>query len=332
MEEKFEIIISPMRHYVKNSRRSYTRAVIRFDIVKGGIPFDNGYDGRFECTNIILKQILKKADEFLTGQIKSEERLAFEIPYIVGGYVYYGYFFDIIPDSHWVFNFTHNYSAENLQIEYSCEVSRDQIEAMRGSLMKQMDAFDWNNYGKTEFYEFVFPEKDYQWCYSAKKLEQDLRAILIGDRLRKIYVGGLNFEEPLHVEDDFVGYYLGSQVCMEFEERIVDIHACASGLFQIRTFQTKEVSKTRYFDFMKDEDAVLCDTAYPFVTSYTDKKILDVDVISTDCWPWDPTNFQESELGNPVELPESIVFTLTNGTKLSITGYDDDFGIRTKPE
>ncbi len=333
MTEKFEVHISPIKHYSKYKSSDYTLAVIQFDVVQDGIPFDNGYNGRYECCDIGLKEMIEAADDFLGGRITENECLSFEIPYIVGGFIRYGYFFEIFvgekpEDNYWLFKVAPNFTAENREIKYSCVVSREQVAALRNSLAQQVEDFDWENCGKTEFYRFEVPDKPYEWCYSARQLETRLNRSFVGDRLNALYVSGTNFADPLRIQENFVNYYIGSRVYLEFEKTHADILAHACGLFEIRLFDGSEVRKTRYYDELDDADHVLCDTGYIFQLNYAGETIKQVTVEATDCWPWAARGFDESKVGDPIEVPESLIFTLNNGNRLTITGWDDDFIIK----
>lgn len=184
------------------------------------------------------------------------------------------------------------------------------------------------NCGKIEYFRFDLPERSYEWCYSAKGLEDKLNRTFNGDRLKAIYVSGLNYAEPLRVEDNFVNYYLGSQVYLEFESKHADILACAQGLFKLRVYDNSEVNRTRFFDLMDDSNDVLCDTRDIFSLDYTGCSLQQVSVKSTEFWPWTPKTFDKSKLGNPAELPSSLHFDFDNRTTLTIAGWDDDFIIR----
>lgn len=104
----------------------------------------------------------------------------------------------------------------------------------------QFEAFDWDNCGKTEFFRFDVPDKPYEWCYSAKKLETTLNELLIGEKLLAVYVSGANYANPLSISENYVNYYIGSRVYLEFETIHADIHAHARAflrfgfLFQIK--------------------------------------------------------------------------------------------------
>ena len=110
------------------------------------------------------------------------------------------------------------------------------------------------------------------------------------------------------------------------------IFAC--GLFKWRAFDNREVSISGpRLDFIQDGDNEYCniyDVYNAFKLDYLNSKIEEITIQDTDCWPWDANGFDESQLGDPIELPEEIFFKLENGNTLSFVGWDDDFAIRIK--
>ena len=157
MTDRFEIRIVPIEHYFRYKFCDYTLAVIQFDIVQDGVSF--GADGAstyFGCSDTGLRKLIKAADDFLADKIAANTCLNFEVPYISGG-VHYGYYFDIhigskAEDKYWEFMVTPNCDVEDRIIKYSCRLDRNQIKAVRDSLARQIDEFDWENCGKKEFF------------------------------------------------------------------------------------------------------------------------------------------------------------------------------------
>lgn len=179
-------------------------------------------------------------------------------------------------------------------------------------------------------YTFEVPDKPYEWCYSAKQLEETLNACLVGDKLEAVYVSGTNFADPLKLGKDYVNYYCDSRVYLEFESTHVDICANACGLFEIRLFAGSEVRKTFHSEKLKSGRSYesLCEIACVFQLNYTGETVNQVIVDTVDAWPWDAKGFDETRLGDPIELPYSLAFTFNNGTRLTIRGLDDDFDIK----
>lgn len=338
MADRFEVHILPISRYAKYKGADYTLAVIQFDAAQNGVPSDHNYSGRHECCDKGLHKIVETADQFLAGERAEDGRLSFEVPYIMGGCVEYGYYFDMhagqTPDeNYWVFHVTGQYASEDgewndQKPEYSCKLNRSEIAYLRESLARQIAGFDWENCGKNEFYKFSVPEKPYEWCYSAKELEAELNDVLTGDRLLAVFVSGTNFADPLRVEENYVNYIADSRVYLEFEKKHIDLLAHAEGLFQKRFFDRNEVRRELFFDELgENADEILCDTGDVFQLPYRGEMVRKVTVAETDCRPWDAGDFDERKLGSPIELPERIAVFLENGNRLSIVGYQDDFAL-----
>lgn len=336
MLDRFEARIIPRQRYIEYKTSPYTLVTVQFDIVQDGVPFDNGYGGRFECCDIVLRELVAAADDFLANRITQDRCLSFEIPYIAGGCCHYSYYYDIKvgatpEESCWEFKFAPGLSAGDKKIAYSCRLDRAHIAVLRDSLARQIDAFDWEDRGKTEYFRFDLPDKPYEWCYSARQLEKQLNGLLNGDRLNAIYVNGHNYADPLKVKENFVNYYLGSRVYLDFEKWQIDLLAHAMGLFEIRIFERHEVKRTRFYDRLEDPVNVLCDTGYVFGYSYAGQMVQSVKVKSTNWFPWEALGFDKSKLSDPAELPDSLFFELENKSRLTIAGGDDDFMIKVEP-
>lgn len=328
MTERFAISLLPIEQYVKTSTQEWTCAVLRFDIIHDGVRFDNGFDGRYECSLDGLRSIIAAADAFLVGKLSENRQLCFVVPHVYGGHDSYPYSFDVIAepshaDDHWIFHASYGEPTAT----YSCELSPAPIRALRDSLAAQISDFDWEDYGKTEYFTLSAPEKEYRWCYSAKGLEKQLRRMLGGDALESVYVEGRNYAEPLKEKQNAVNYYLGSRVYLRFARHHVDIQAHASGLFRIRVFLPDEVVFHKHYGFLDDRDA-LCEPKHVFSLNYAEEVVRDVRVGSINYRSWTPKGFDESKVGDPVELPQCVSLLLGSGMTLSVIGCDDDFILR----
>ena len=67
-----------------------------------------------------------------------------------------------------------------------------------------------------------------------------------------------------------------------------------------------------------------------FKLEYKGSTIISVSVDDTEYLPWSFTTFDESKVGDPIEIPEQINFSLENGNCLSFRGLDADFSISIK--
>lgn len=103
MTEKFEIKLLPDPYYKKyagEGKRLQELVNIQFDIVKDGVPFDNGYNRMEQCTHLGLIMLAMDAMEFLDDEIQEDVRLWTKIPHFMGKDLVYRYFFDVHVVSH----------------------------------------------------------------------------------------------------------------------------------------------------------------------------------------------------------------------------------------
>ena len=77
MTDKFDVLIIPIPHCDRHHKPSYKLAIIQFDIVQDGIPFDNGFNGRYECSRKGLEEIVEASEDFLAGKFTKNECLTF---------------------------------------------------------------------------------------------------------------------------------------------------------------------------------------------------------------------------------------------------------------
>lgn len=216
--------------------------------------------------------------------------------------------------------------------DFVYSLSSEQLRSVLDQLKMQYQTLDWNSIGKLDLYTFDFSERPFEWCYSAKELEKEIESLAKGKEIKAIYVSSSNYIDPLKVKENFVNYFKGSEVLIQLDDYFIDLKICASGLFKRRIFSKKEVVVYGpRFDFIRDSDQEMCDIldVYGFFKiEYKNRKIERVNIESTNCWPWSAYNFDESKLGDPIELPEYLRFILDNGNTLSLGGWDDDFIIK----
>ena len=205
------------------------------------------------------------------------------------------------------------------------------IRSMYDQIKKQYDAINWDSLGKAELYTFDLPEKNFEWCYSAKSFETRLNEIIHSKEIRAIYVSATNYQSPLRVKENFVNYYVGSEILIEFDDVLVDLLIHAQGLYQWRCFCNEQAKiMGPQLDFIKDGDNEFCkiSTVYDaFRLEYLNSKITAVNVDATSYWPWAARGFDKSKSGKNIELPENLHLELSNGNTLSFLGWDDDFVI-----
>ncbi len=327
MNNKFKIKLKPFPYYCKYALTSYTLCEINFEIINNGrsFKFEN------ECTDKILLQILNELKYFSSKNSVKGKKISFSIPWICGGHEIYPYSFKISESGEkMIFYYNFKENGQNKVLTYSF----DKKEAIQisNAVFEQIHSIDWNSLGKTELYTFNFIEKEFEWCYSAKTLEKELFDLCKENKITNIFVSATNYEDPLTVKNNYVNYYTGSEIIIQFENFILDLLVFAEGLFKKRIFGKNEyplINKT--IDFINNGEEEFCNIGNVynnFKLEYRNSSINGIRVNSTEFWPWKAKEFDESKLGEEVELPESVDFIFENGNTLSIYGYDDDFAIK----
>ena len=292
---------------------------------------ETGREFKFVFDNGSLKEILSEVDMYFNGAISQNTETVYFVPWVAGNCVVYPLTFLIdVEKRTWLFRYKS--CQNNSDFDYIYEMNEDEVRSMYNQIKKQYEAIAWNVLGKSELYTFDFSEKEYQWCYSAKRFEALFAEIAFNQEIRAIYVSAANYRDPLKVEENFVNYYIGSEIVIELDDIIIDLLIYAQGLYQWRCFDKKDVAIIGpRLDFIEDGDEEFCkieDVYHAFEFEYLNSRIKAVSVEKTSYIPWCPHGFDKSKLDDPIELPENLIFELENGNRLSFLGWDDDFVIK----
>ena len=327
MSRSFQIKIEPYEYYNKYDSQDYVLCGIRFNFSE-----DEKQCFRSECSNKCLYEILSAINDYFNGKIEKDTELYYEVPWIIGG-VDYPFSFKInVEKKQWIFRYKKQTNAAEFDFEYPMDES--ELRDMYDQIENQYAETDWFSLGKSQLYTFGLPQKEFRWCYSAKTFNEALNNLCNGKRIESIYVSATNYADPLNVRENCVNYYIGSEIFIQLEDVILNLLIFACGLFKWRSFENSEITISGpRIDFIQDGDKEFCkldDVYRAFKLEYCNAKIENVTVNDTDCWPWDANGFDESQLGDPIELPEEVFFKLDNGNMLSFVGLDDDFAIRIK--
>ena len=303
------------------------------DYIKCGLAmqFEEDREFKIQFDNKSLGEILSEVEEYFSGEITENIETVYYVPWVVGNFIIYQISFKMdVENKKWFFRYKK--SQNNPDFDYVYEMSEDDVRSMYDQLKKQYDSIDWDSLGKSELYTFNLPEKKFEWCYSAKAFEVTFGDLTCNKEIRAIYVSALNYSGPLRVKENFVNYYLGSEILIEFDDVLIDLLIHAHGLYQWRTFSKEsiEIMGPR-LDFIEDRHEEFCKIANvynAFELEYLNSKIDAVRVDSTTYRSWAAHDFDKSKVGDPVELPENLHIELENGNRLSFLGWDDDFVIK----
>ena len=325
MVDRMKIEIKPLLFYNRFASSEDILCGIDFFVTLNGVE----HHFKSESSNASVKGLLAEIEAYLSGELSAGTELFYPVPWIMGGEIVYPYSFLVKEADGWVFRYKRNQCDE--VFDFECKLDRDDLLFLQEQTLSQFSEMDWDSLGKTEIYRFDFPERAYEWCYSAKAFSNELNKLCTGRSIQKIYVSAENYASPISVEENYVNYYLGSEVRLQFKGFLVDLLILAEGLFRWRVFRNEEykvVGPT--LRFIEDE-ADFCDIGDvygEFTGEYTDYDIEQIVVDPIDYWSWTPKDFDESKLGKLVELPKTIYIHLSNNYVSSLCGYDDDFAIQ----
>lgn len=327
MSNPITVKITPLKHYTKYAASDCVLCGIDFDINCNG----NHHHFRSESSNNCIKELLSEIEDYLSGKLSANTELCYYIPWIVGNHCIYPYSFKINSPNSWSFRYKRNQN--DTEFDFECDICKDDILSMQSQIKEQFLKIDWDALGKTPLYTFDFPDKDFEWCYSAKALCHSLKDLCLDQNIKTIYVSATNYADPLRVTENFVNYYLGSELIIELDDILLDLLIFAEGMVKWRMF-----NKSEYTAFgptlkcIEDGDNEFCaigNVYEAFKADYT-ATICKIHIRETENWAW--TAFDESKLGDPIELPDVICFHLSNHYVLSLQGWDDDFVIRLTPD
>ena len=326
MSNRIKIKVSPLQFYNRYASSDYILCGLDFYITQDG----KEHHFRSESSNNCVKELINEIEDFLAEKLPPETNLVYYIPWILGDYCVYPYSFHIKNSNTWSFRYKRNQN--DPEFDFECDLIKDDIIFLLSQLKSQFAAIDWPSLGKTELYAFDFPKTEFEWCYSANSFCKKLNELCVGHSINRVFVSATNYADPLRVEENYVNYYIGSEVIIELDEFLIDLLIFAEGLFKWRIFKKGEYKICApAMKFIEDGHKEFCDIGNVygmFSVGYTNSRIAKVEVPSTDCWPWDAKGFDEKRLGNPIELPDSVCFSLSNGYTLSFNGLMDDFSIK----
>lgn len=326
MSERIKVEINPLPYYNRHALCNYILCGLDFYINLNG----EVYHFRSESSNNCLSELLNEIEDFLSGKPFENTELVYYIPWIMGEYCIYPYSFKIKDSTTWSFQYKKNQN--DSEFDFECDLFIEDIIDLYHQLKSRFAEVEWNSLGKTELYTFDFPNTKFDWCYSANAFRSALTELCIDHSINKIYVSATNYADPLQVDKNYVNYYVGSELIIEFDEFLIDLLIFAEGLFKWRVFKNGEyIVCDHAMKFIEDGDKEFCDIGNVygmFSAEYENSRITEVKVAPTDCWSWDAKGFDEKKLGNPIELPKKVCFNLSNGYTLSLDGLMDDFSIR----
>lgn len=322
MNSNFNIKILPIPYYCKYASSKETLCEIVVEVNREG----ENHTFYSEFSDKCIEKLLSRIDQFLVGKHIEEQEMFFDAP--MRTYIWPISFLIDIANDMWVFRIQGDQDGE--EVDFSYQMDRMEILSMREQLVEQNSHMDWESIGKITYYTFFRPDIDFDWCYSAKELEEQLVKLCVGQKIQGIYVSGTNYNEPLTVHKNYVNYYVGSEIMIRLDDYFLNLQVHAEGLFQIRVFSKAQVIIRSTYGYICGSDNEFCDITdvyEMFDLEYRNSPIQRMSVDSTEEFPWQPKGFDETRLGKTVDLPDSVHILLANENKLTIQGLMDDFAI-----
>ena len=189
------------------------------------------------------------------------------------------------------------------------------------------------NYGKQKYSIATFPSVEWKYSYSAKELEKELSNVLVGQRIKAIYVDLDGYRESLQSKTDFIDLsYMGGTALAVFEKTVLQLMIRVEGMIEYRLFPIWEMRLRRVLDYPPD-DMVMADKYFfnarehDISFDYTDKQVDRITVKGTNTWPFSQSNFDESlaEIAaKKNDLPAEIVL-YTESCNICFLGSDLEY-------
>ncbi|MBQ4510581.1 MAG: hypothetical protein II984_07650 [Clostridia bacterium] len=332
MAKEIEIKIEPNEHCFVNEYDStiYNSCYLHIYFPEEDILCTCGANDK------VIIGILETLEDYFHGRIDSDIDIYLAAPWNMGKGIIKPYAFEIDGlRCLWTFKFETPRQLSDGRYIDAIDLSHDQLLSMYDQLTAQFNSFDWRKIGKIPLYRFSTSNKDFEWCYYASTLQRDIEKLAVGQEIKAIYVSAANYLDPLHERENYVNYLdICSQIIMVLNDEIIELWIYGHGLFSWRHFSINEVNiEGPITDYIRNSNKDFCDIGNVhtmFKLEYKGSTIISVSVDDTEYLPWSFTTFDESKVGDPIEIPEQINFSLENGNCLSFRGLDADFSITIK--
>ncbi len=189
-------------------------------------------------------------------------------------------------------------------------------------LLEEMGKINWDACGKTNYYKIEFPDMPYIESYSASKLKDEILSLCDGLRLENVMIETESLTELYDNRENHCYFSIGSTVLLYFQEFIIDFKIYASGLFRYRVIpKEKIISVEKVFDKLPSYDSpCYSEIEFLFTKKFVGETIKNCDATSTEYAPFG--NPDESLCG---DLPEDLIFELSNGNRLILSGDEIEY-------
>ena len=214
-ESKIKVEINPLHFYGEHDSCDYTLCCLDFYLNLNG----EEYHFISQSSNNCISDLLKDIEKYLSGQLITNTELCYYIPWVFGNHCIYPYSFKVKDYNTWTFRYKRNQN--DTEFDFECDISKNDIISMQKQIKYQFAKIDWEALGKSELYTFDFAETEFEWCYSANDFKKTLNKLCVGHSIKKIYVSATNYFEPLQVDENYVNYFMGSELIIQFDDFLI---------------------------------------------------------------------------------------------------------------
>ncbi len=169
------------------------------------------------------------------------------------------------------------------------------------------------------YYRIELPDNKKVWSYSAEKLQKELNALLVGQRIRGLYVCLYGYHHSLHSRTNVIdmSYLGGGGALLVFEKTTLELEIQAVGMIKYRYFPSSAVTITEIANQEPDNmwNYYFCLADHDITFDYRNSRINSVAVKGANCWAFPQSEFDDriaEEAEERGDLPTEIDIATDN--------------------
>ena len=166
------------------------------------------------------------------------------------------------------------------------------------------------------------------WCYSAKKLQEDLNRTCAGQTLQAAFLSYPEYRYHAQPEKNVMNLTeFGGELCLVFEQAAVFLRIHAEGMVEYQITGIPQLHMQEVVDFLPEtkqiQEKCYHNLKDVFELHYEGQKLRYVKVTATNTWSFRIEGFEDSLAqlaANHCDLPCSIHFRLGSGLEMIFSG------------